>query len=150
MDKATEPHHRQIREEVKEDEWLQPRVPGFWLWIRDVHQVFFVEEGASKLKQVPQKVVDSTAEFLSAECAASLRDLLDDRMEAVEDAKSAITKTALLNRIKQITPFNDLKPKELEDTLTRTCRVITSKGIRERIKYDLKGGGVVYIQEASA
>ena len=139
-----------IREEVKEDEWLQPRVPGFWLWIRDVHQIFFLEEGASKLKQVPQKVVDSTADFLSAECAASLRDWLDERMEAVEDAKDAITKDKLLKRIKDCSPFSDLKPKELEDTLTRTCRVISRNGIRERIKYDLKGGDVVYIKEASA
>ena len=47
------------------------------------------------------------------------------------------------------TLFCDLKPKELEDTLMRTCRVVTSKGIRERIKYDLKGGDVVYIESGS-
>ena len=111
--------------------------------------MFFVEEGASKLKQVPQKVVDSTTDFLSAECAASLRDWLDNNMAAVEGAKNAITKTTLLSRLKHISPFNDLKPKELEDALTRTCRVSTSKGFRERIKYDLKGGDVVYIKEDS-
>ena len=69
-------------------------------------------------------------------------------MEASEDAKSAITKDKLLKCIKNLSPFNDLKPKELEDTLTRTCRVISRNGIRERIKYDLKGGEVVYIEEA--
>ena len=39
--------------------------------------------------------------------------------------------------------------KELEDALARTCRVSTSKGFRERIKYDLNEGDVVYIKENS-
>ena len=149
VEKTTEPHHRLLREEVKEDEWLLPRVPGFWLWIRDVHQVFFLEEGATKLKHVPQKVVDSTADFLSAECAAALRDWLDENMVVANDNKDAITKTALIGHIKHISPFCDLKPKEMEDTLLRTCRVATSKGIRERIKYDWKGGDFVYIKSDS-
>ena len=93
-EKATEPHHRLLREEVKEDEWLLPRVPGFWLWIRDIHQVFFLEEGATKLKHVPQKVVVSTADFLSAECAAALRDWLDENMVVAQDNKDAIQESS--------------------------------------------------------
>ena len=93
--------------------------------------------------------MDSTADFLSAECAAALRDWLDENMVVAQDNRNAITKTTLISRIKHVSPFCDLKPKELEDTLMRTCRVVTSKGIRERIKYDLKGGDVVYIESGS-
>jgi len=146
----TEENHRPIREEIKEDEWLMPRVPGFWLWIRDVHEVFFLGNEPTKLKHIPQKVLDATADFLSAECAAALRDWLDKNMGVADDIKDAITKTALLGRLKDVTPFCDLKPKEREDTLTRTCRIITSKGIRERIKYELKGGDAVFIKEGAS
>jgi len=144
-DKVTEDHHRPIREEVKEDEWLMPRVPGFWLWVRDVHTVFFLEEGSTRLKHVPQKVLDATADFLAAECSAALRDWLDDNMAATSDIKDAITKSALVSRLKQFSPFCDLKTKEVEETVKRTCRVVTIRGIRERIKYELKGSEAVFI-----
>ena len=88
-------------------------------------------------------------EFLSAECAAALRDWLDANMVASTDSKDAITKTALLGRLKSVPPFVDLKPKEIKDTLTRTCKVITVRGIRERVKHELKGGELVYIKEST-
>ena len=94
--------------------------------------------------------MDATAEFLSAECAAALRDWLDEHMVVAQDSKDAITKTAVLSSIKHISPFSDLKTKEMEDTLMRTCRVTTSKGIRERIKYEWKGGDLVYIKANSS
>ena len=94
--------------------------------------------------------IDSTMDFLPAECSAALRDWLDENMVVAQDAKSTITKTTLLSAIKHFSSISDFKLKEMEDTLTRTCRVIMSKGVRERIKYDWKGGDVVYIKEDSA
>ena len=146
VNKVTEAHHRPIREELKEDEWLMPRVPGFWLWIRCIHEAFFLGAMPTKINHVPHKVLEATVEFLSAECAAALRDWLDANMVASTESKDAITKTALLRRLKNVTPFEDLKPKEIEDTLTRTCKVVTVRGVRERIKYELNGGELVYIK----
>ena len=83
---------------------------------------------------------------MSAECAAALRDWLGTNMMATTEIKEAITKTALLRRLKNVTPFEDLKPKEIEDTLTRTCKVVTVRGVRERIKYELNGAEPVYIK----
>ena len=142
----TEDHHRQIRQEVKEDEWLLPRRPGFWLWVRDIHKAFFVDDSATKLKHVPQKIVDATAEFLAAECSAALREWLDERTKQADSAKNAITKHALLGALKDTSPYKDLKPKELEDTIARTCQIVSPKGFRERVKYELKGGQAVYIK----
>ena len=132
--------------EVKEDEWIMPRVPGLWLWIRCIHEVFFLGETPTNINHVPHKVLEATEEFLSAECAAALRDWLDQNMVATTESRDAITKTALLRRLKFVTPFEDLKPKEIEDTLTRTCKVVTVRGVREMIKYALKGGELVYIK----
>ena len=86
----TEANHRELRREVKEDEWLVPRRPGFWLWIRDVHSVFFLEERATKLKHVPQAALDATKDFLPAECSAALRQWLDDNMAKARDNRDAM------------------------------------------------------------
>ena len=90
-------------------------------------------------RHVPQKVIDATSEFLAAECSAALQGWLDNNMQRADSAKDAITKHALLGALKSEPPFNDLKPKELEDTVARTCNIVSPKGFRERIKYELRG-----------
>ena len=43
--------------------------------------------------------------------------------------------------------FNDLKPAELEETLVRTCKITSARGVRERVKYELGGKEEVYIKQ---
>ena len=101
----TEANRRELRREVKEDEWLVPRRPGFWLWIRDVHTVFFLDDKATKLKHIPQTVLDATVDFLAAECSVALRQWLDENMDKAKDSKDAITKTNLKIALKHAQPF---------------------------------------------
>ena len=60
--------------------------------------------------------------------------------------KDALTKANLLIKLKREEPFSDLKPKELEATLTRTCQIVSPKGFRDRVKYELDGGQAVFIK----
>ena len=145
VDSPTEPDHRHLRAEVKDDEWLQPRIPGFWLWIRDVHRAFFLDADATRLRRIPQRVIEATSDFLAAESSAALRDFLDERTEVAQNNKDAVTKSALLAYLRHVDPFSALKPSILEDTVCRTCDIVTSKGIRDRVRYKLRGGASVFV-----